>query len=295
MARRSILTGTVLLVLAACGDGVTEPPVETAVETDMYVEIDWPLAREPWFVAYGWKLMGYDPDWTPKTCTFDEPYCPTPQSRITLQEGTFPPTGVTRLRFTSLCEPGEYQSGYPIDLFGMKKSTPHGLQCVYCGCSPIFPALNCTDALQKVTVPAPSDDDRCSVEAWVETDIDLRLDWSLAREPGFTGARWTLLEREPDPDQYGSQWVAVDGGMIPEDGVAEVRFRTFCEPGSDRYLNHKVEVSGHFVAYEESLSDLECRLGTWNFDCTSELQVETGFHIPGSFGDPPAQCSPPSD
>jgi hypothetical protein len=132
----------------------------------------------------------------------------------------------------------------------------------------------------------------------VETDVVLRLDWEYARKPTFEGARWRLLERRTYADRYGLRWAAVDTGTFPEDGIAEVALHTFCEPGDDPafdYLNHRVEVSGHFIGYEEALPDPECRLVAWNFRCTSEPQVRTLFHSPQPFTDPPAQCTPPPE
>ena len=292
MTRRDLLSGVALLGLAACGDDVVGP-VASAVETEIHLELDWPQAREDWFVAYGWQLMGLDPDWTPRECEFNEPNCPGRQPVIVEQAGPFAPDGRARLHFTALCEPGNSYNWH-VEAFGRTKSDGHGLNFAYSGCYADIPPTSCTEELQRMILSVPEGDDRCAVEEWAETDIDLRLDWSPAREPGFAGAMWTLLEREPDPDGYGARWVAVDGGTFSDEGVADVRFRTFCEPGPDSFLNYKIEVSGHYVAHEESFSDPECRLQAWNFACTSEPQEQTEFHPSDPFSGSPAQCTPPS-
>ncbi|MEJ2548005.1 MAG: hypothetical protein P8125_09335, partial [Gemmatimonadota bacterium] len=164
----------------------------------------------------------------------------------------------------------------------------------FAGCHADIPPMNCTDELQRLLLTVPDGDAGCAVEDWTQTDIDLRLDWPYAREPGFTGAAWTLLELAPDLDDYGARWVAIDGGSFTDQGIADVRFQTFCERGPDSYLNNKIEVSGHFVAHEGSFSDPECRLQAWNFACTSESQLQTEFHSSDLEG-VPDQCIPPSE
>jgi len=280
-------------MLAACGDDVTGP-IDRAVDTEIVAEFDWALAREPGFIALGWQLKAPDPDERRhKPSTFDEPNWSTPGSgSITVQDGPFSPSGVATIRFTARCEPGTDVVGHHVDMYGFKASKGHGLQDPYGGCTPVVPQLTCTNSVQRHIVSAPAGDRRCAVDELVEIDIDLRLDWSHAREPGFEAPRWTLLEREPHPEQYGMRWTPVAAGTFSEDGAAEVRFRTFCEPTSDSYTNQRIEVIGHFGAYRETMANPECRLDTYNFRCTSEPQIRTEFYG-APFQELPAACTPP--
>lgn len=124
----------------------------------------------------------------------------------------------------------------------------------------------------------------CSSPAAPElTGIVLTVEWSVAGEPGFVGARWRLVRYAA-----GSDWeIDVDSGEIGTDGSATIHFQDDCVEGRDFKATHRIGVSGHFAALEgSSLPDCESP-PVW-IRCTSTPQT---LGIDG--GTPAAACTPP--
>jgi hypothetical protein len=294
MCSRPWLAATALVVFAACGDDISGPTT-TEAQIDITVELDWQLAREPWILASGWELKVPSSDGGPSCPTgFDDPCWSSAAGNVTtIEEGGFAVDGAARIRFTALCVPGQPLSGHVIYPWALKNSHRTGFRGRYWqDCSPGFLTVNCSDDVQRVVIEDPPDDSRCSVSDWVETEIHLRLDWPLGREPGFEDATWTLTKQRPSASQASIEWVTADEGSFVADGTAEVRFTTFCEPGEDRRLNETIELSGHFGAYEGSLADPECRRRS-DLRCTADVQhLEFVYE---SWFDAPEQCTAPAE
>lgn len=94
--------------------------------------------------------------------------------------------------------------------------------------------------------------------------IDLTIDWPLARQDGFTDARWELWKHMDTQHDN----VLVKGGRFSRSGVARVRYTATCHVGGFVY-GYDLAVYGHFEGAEQ-----QCGLGV-SEHCTSEPQTYT--------------------
>jgi len=92
--RRWILAaaGLPFLVLPGCG---SDPEGPQEVDTQITVEVDWPLAREPGFVNARWRVFRLDA--VPDSFAY---------RRVLVGEGDIGSGGTATARFTVRCTPG---------------------------------------------------------------------------------------------------------------------------------------------------------------------------------------------
>ena len=121
------------------------------------------------------------------------------------------------------------------------------------------------------------------------TEIVVTVDWPVAREQGFTDARWQLIRYDPEsPDLLGPRGPIVQSGVIGASGSFVVRYDALCEGGVFGATGHRIEVFGYFEG-NEGISLPEC--ATWAPHQCSDIAQTVG--LPAN---PPFQeCRPPEN
>lgn len=97
------------------------------------------------------------------------------------------------------------------------------------------------------------------------TSISVRVDWPLAREPGFTG-EWSVWEIRPadEPNRLVGQ------GQFSPSGIVTIGFTSVCREGSP-LTGHYITLTGRFAAYE-GMGYGDCYSGV-AYACTAEPQL----------------------
>lgn len=135
-------------VTLTCSDGVQHIPVTDRpddsrctvsdwVETEIHLQLDWALSREPGFEDATWALIRQQPSTSQATIEW-----------VTVDEGSLLADGTAEVRFTTFCEPGEVRRlNERIELrgrFGVYKETLVDPECR------VQEDLRCTSETQRL-------------------------------------------------------------------------------------------------------------------------------------------------
>ncbi|MEJ2547738.1 MAG: hypothetical protein P8125_07945 [Gemmatimonadota bacterium] len=116
------------------------------------------------------------------------------------------------------------------------------------------------------------------------TEIVVRVDWAVARQPGFVDARWQVIEY--DADDWIPRGPVVAEGEIGADGLFTVRFEADCSGGEWGPSGYRIEVTGHFETLEGRVLP-DCT--AWVPHRCSNSRQTAGI----GYGSPEEACEPP--